>query len=68
MFGFDTPDSPGGLYVNLTTFQARVHAAGQGAVPCPTKGEPPLPCPLEACALLTFTAALRRLSAPTSWS
>jgi hypothetical protein len=23
MFSFDTPESPGGLYINLSTFQAR---------------------------------------------
>ena len=23
MYSFDTPESPGGLYVNLSTFQAR---------------------------------------------
>jgi hypothetical protein len=38
MFSFDSPESPGGLYVNMSTFQARAPAAQRG--PEATGGAP----------------------------
>lgn len=33
MFSFDSPESPGGLYVNLSTFQARPSRAAVAKSP-----------------------------------